>query len=167
MLRRRLFSLVVLTCGWLFAAALAHGQTATGSVQGRVFNPVSKEYVGNAQIRLDGTSKITYSESDGSFSFADVPAGPAAISVSYSGYVTVNDSFTVTAGMPAVREINLVSTAATPPVAKDGVIQLAAFSVASEREGNSKAIMAQRRNMNITTSVSSDIFGDVADGNVG
>jgi hypothetical protein len=39
--------------------------------------------------------------------------------------------------------------------------------VSSEREGNAKAVMDQRRNMDITTSVSSDIFGDVTDGNVG
>src|SRR5256885_11447487 len=51
--------------------------------------------------------------------------------------------------------------------AANGVVQLSAFTVSSEREGNSKAIMAQRRNMNITTSVSSDVFGDVTDGNVG
>jgi TonB-dependent receptor len=67
-----------------------------------------------------------------------------------------------------VREINSTSTAATSTTTgKDGVVQLEAFSVSSAREGNSKAIMAQRRDMNIITSVSSDIFGDVTDGNVG
>ena len=168
MLRRRLPSLIVLICGWLFAATLAHGQTATGSVQGKVFNPVTNEYVRNAEVRLEGTNQVTYTEGDGSFQFPNVAAGPAAIAVSFSGYATVKDSFTVTAGSPAVREINILSTAAPAPVTrKDGVIQLAAFTVDSEREGNAKAIQAQRRNMDITTSVSSDIFGDVTDGNVG
>jgi hypothetical protein len=166
-LRRRLPSLIGLALGWLLSAALIHAQTGTGSVQGRVFNPVSKDYVGNAEVRLDGTNRTTYSESDGSFQFTDVPAGPASITVLFTGYTTVKDSFTVTAGQAAVREINLVSSAAAPAPNKDGVIQLTAFTVASEREGNAKAIQAQRRNMNITTSVSSDIFGDVADGNVG
>ena len=39
--------------------------------------------------------------------------------------------------------------------------------ISSEREGNAKAIMEQRNSMNITNSVASDVFGDVAEGNVG
>jgi hypothetical protein len=155
--------------GWFFSAAALFAQSGgTGSVQGKVFNPVTNEYVRNAEVRLEGTNQVTYTEGDGSFQFPNVAAGPAAIAVSFSGYATVKDSFTVTAGSPAVREINIVSTAAPAPVTrKDGVLQLAAFTVDSEREGNAKAIQAQRRNMDITTSVSSDIFGDVTDGNVG
>jgi TonB-dependent receptor len=139
---------------------------AGGSIQGRVYNPAIGGYVGNAEVRLAGTNQVTYSESDGSFRFDHVPPGPAAITVSFSGYTTVRESFAVTAGQTAVREINLTSTAEAPRKEGD-IVKLAAFTVSSEREGNAKAIMAQRRNMNITTSVSSDIFGDVADGNVG
>ncbi len=153
---------------WLAAALTASAQD-TGTIQGRVFNPVSKEYVRDAEVRLDGTNQVTYTEGDGSFSFANVPAGSAAITVNYTGYNVVKESFTVTAGQAAVREINLTSTAAAPAPAagKDGVVQLQAFTVATEREGNAKAIMSQRRSMSITTSVASDIFGDVTDGNVG
>ena len=154
----------------IFAATLSAQPAPTGSIQGRIYNPVSKEYVRNAEVRLDGTNQVTYSENDGSFQFAGVAAGAAAITVTYTGYITLNESFTVTAGQPAVREVNLISASAAPVTggAKNGeVLQLAAFSVSSEREGNSKAIMDQRRNMNISTSVSSDIFGDVTDGNVG
>ncbi len=153
--------------GWLLAALALHAQPAvTGSIQGRVYNPAAKEYVSNAEVRLDGTNQVTYTESDGTFRFDNVAPGSASITVNYSGYNSVKESFTVTAGQPAVREINLTSTEVA--TRKEGeVVQLAAFSVESEREGNSKAVMAQRRNMNITTSVSSDIFGDVTDGNVG
>jgi TonB-dependent receptor len=158
---------IVLACFWLAAALTAQAQT-TGSIQGRVFNPVTKEYVNNAEIKLEGTNQVTYSESDGSFRFENVPAGQASVSVSFTGYNTVKESFTVTAGQPAVREINISSSVApAAPVVKDGVVQLQAFSVSSTREGNSKAIQAQRRDMNIITSVSSDVFGDVTDGNVG
>ncbi len=160
---------LALVFAWLAAALTAIAQT-TGTIQGRVFNPVSKEYVRDAEVRLDGTNLVTYTEGDGSFSFANVPAGSASITVNYTGYNVVKESFTVTAGQAAVREINLTSTAVAPaaPVAgKDGVVQLQAFTVATEREGNAKAIMSQRRSMAITTSVASDIFGDVTDGNVG
>lgn len=139
-----------------------------GSIQGRVYNPVSKEYVRNAEVRLEGTNQVDFTESDGSFRFTNIPAGPVALTVQFAGYTTYKDAFTVTTGQPAVREINLASSdAKAPATSKDGIVRLTAFSVSSEREGNAKAIMAQRRNMDITTSVSSDIFGDVTDGNVG
>ena len=166
-LPRRSPSFLVLLIAWLLAVGdLCAQPAATGTVQGRVYNPVSKEYVGNAEVRLDGTTQVMFTENDGAFRFDHVPAGPASITVNFTGYITAKESFTVTAGLPAVREINLMSTAAAPQ--REGeVIQLQAFTVSSEREGNSKAIMAQRKNMNISTSVSSDIFGDVTDGNVG
>ena len=152
----------------LILALPARAQSSsTGSIQGRIYNPVLKEYVKNAEVRLTGTNSVAFTEGDGTFQFANVPAGPATVVVNYTGYNTVNEIFTVTAGAATVREINLVSTSAAATAEKDGVTKLQAFTVETEREGNAKAIMAQRRNMNITTSVSSDIFGDVADGNVG
>ena len=162
-------ALFVQIAGLLLSALSLSAQTAaTGSIQGRVYNPVSKQYVNNAEVRLEGTNQITYTASDGTFQFNNVPAGSASVSVAFLGYTTAKESFTVTAGQPAVREINLTSTAATAPgTGKDGIVKLDAFSVSTTREGNAKAIMAQRRDMNITTTVSSDIFGDVTDGNVG
>ena len=152
----------------LWAAAPAQAQSTQGTVQGRVYNPSTKQYVRNAEVRLAGTNQVTYTENDGSFTFSNVPAGTAEVTVSFSGYNTLKESFSVAPGQTATREFNLVSTAdAAAPATKDGVVALAEFTVASEREGNSKAIMAQRRDMNIITSVSSDIFGDVTDGNVG
>ena len=158
--------LLLLGVGCLLFNVAHAAQPGTGTIQGRVYNPVSKEYVRNAEVRLDGTHQVTYTENDGTFQFTNVPAGTASITVDYTGYNSAKETFTVTAGQTAVREISLTSTAATAAT-KDGVVQLSAFTVSSEREGNAKAIMEQRRSMNITTSVSSDIFGDVTDGNVG
>ena len=155
-----------LACSTLILSLSAQ-TAATGTIQGRVYNPATKEYVRNAEVRLEGTSQVDYTENDGSFQFTQVPAGPAAVSVTFTGYNAVSEKLTVTAGQIATREINLTSSATTTPSTKDGVVQLQAFTVSTEREGNAKAIMEQRRNMDITTSVSSDIFGDVTDGNVG
>ncbi|MGH7946311.1 MAG: carboxypeptidase regulatory-like domain-containing protein, partial [Opitutaceae bacterium] len=156
---------VALVFGGLLSGLAVRAQI-TGTVQGRVYNPASKEYVRNAEVRLEGTNQITYTENDGSFEFTNVPAGQATISLTYTGYNPVTETFTVTDGQPAVREINLTSTAGTAAT-KGGVVQLQVYTVSTEREGNAKAIMEQRRNLDITTSVSSDIFGDVTDGNVG
>lgn len=156
----------VLACGCLVAGSL-HGQTpAAGTIQGRVYNPVAREYVRNAEVRLQGTNQVAYTESDGSFQFRQVAPGEATIAVTYTGYHAPDETFTVTSGQIATREVNLTSTAAGPAM-KEGIVKLSTFTVSSEREGNAKAIMDQRRNMDITTSVSSDIFGDITDGNVG
>lgn len=165
---RRLLSFVTFVCVCLAAGALSAQTATTGSIQGRIYNPVSKDYVRDVEVRLEGTNQVAYTEGDGSFQFNGVPAGTASISVAYTGYIPVKETFTVTAGQIAVRDINLTSTSSVAPAAKkEGPIEMQAFTVSSEREGNSKAIAAQRRSMGITTSVASDIFGDVTDGNVG
>ena len=62
--------LLAFAAGWFAAVAAALAQTAgTGSVQGRVYNPGAQEYVRNAEVRLEGTNQVTYTESDGSFQF--------------------------------------------------------------------------------------------------
>src|SRR5689334_10367895 len=122
------------------AALCLRAQTGgTGTIQGRVFNPVSKEYVRNAEVRLEGTQQVVYTENDGSFQFLNVPAGEAKLAVTFTGYNTINETIAVSSGQTAVRELNLTSTAAAPTT-KDGVLQLAAFSVSAEREGNAKAM---------------------------
>ena len=81
---------------WLFlAGSPGVAQPAIGTIQSRVYNPASQEYVRNAEVRRE------------------------------------------------------------------------AFTVSREREGNAKAIMEQRRSLDITTSVASDIFGAVTDNSVG
>ncbi|MEY2880615.1 MAG: hypothetical protein RLZZ15_2995 [Verrucomicrobiota bacterium] len=165
-LRRLLYTVLTAV---IFPALAAAQSPATGAIRGRVFNPGIAQYVSNAEVRLSGTKQVTYTENDGSFQFTGVAPGEATVTVSYSGYEPLRDTFRVTAGDTAVRDLNLTSTAAAPAPAsgKGGPLQLSAFTVSSEREGNSKAVAAQRRSMDITTSVASDIFGDVADGNVG
>jgi iron complex outermembrane receptor protein len=94
-----------------FAPALA-AQSSTGTVNGRIYNPATREYVRNAEIRIAGTSLVTESESDGTFTFPAVPAGSVTLTVTYTGYTAAPDTFTVTAGQTAVREISIASTLA-------------------------------------------------------
>src|SRR5215207_672537 len=150
---------------WLISGGILIAQTSSGSISGRVFNPATGEYVRNAEVRLQGTDRLVSTEGDGSFTLTGVPAGPATISVTYTGYNTVSETLSVSAGQTATREINLTSAGAG--ARGDQTVRMGDFVVSSEREGNAKAIMAQRRNMNITTSVASDVFGELMEGNVG
>src|SRR4051812_2305285 len=92
----------------LAAVLGAQAQTGgTGTVQGRVYNPATKQYIRNAEVRLEGSQQVVYSENDGSFQLLNVPAGEAKVTVNYSGYTPATETFTVAAGQTAVREINL------------------------------------------------------------
>ncbi|MEY2880503.1 MAG: hypothetical protein RLZZ15_2883 [Verrucomicrobiota bacterium] len=147
----------------LAVGALAAIAADTGRVQGRVFNPATGDYVRNAEIRLVGTDRVAYSEEGGFYQLDNVPAGAASLRVSFSGYAPATATVSVTADATAARDFEL-----RPAAAGDGEkVQLSSFVVSGEREGNAKAIMEQRRNMNISTSVAADTFGDVTEGNVG
>ncbi|MDO8542189.1 MAG: TonB-dependent receptor [Opitutaceae bacterium] len=160
-----LASLVIITSTGFSADDVAAAAAATGSIVGRVFNPQTREYVSSAEVRLLGTAVATVTESDGSFRLPQVPPGVAVITVSYTGANTARGTVQVEPGRTATIDFELTSTSAPPP--GEGVVRLGEFVVSSEREGNAKAIMEQRNSMNLTNSVSSDHFGDVAEGNVG
>src|SRR5688572_30034878 len=147
---------------------LALAQPAgTGTITGRVFNPATGEYVRNAQVRVDGTNLAVVSEDGGAFTLTGVAPGTATVVVTFIGYQPITASVNVTAGTTSTRDFELTSTAAGRTPGGDSVVKLSAFTVSSEREGNAKAIMQQRNSMDITNSVASDVFGDVAEGNVG
>ncbi len=147
------------------ASTTAAPASATGTIVGRVFNPATREYVSSAEVRVTGTDLVAVTSSDGYYRLTGVPAGTAALTVTYTGSKAEPLQVSVEAGQTVTRDFELTSTAA--PVAGSDIHKLGAFVVASEREGNAKAIMEQRNSMNLTNSVSSDYFGDVAEGNVG
>jgi hypothetical protein len=138
---------------------------ATGTITGRVLNRTNNEYVSRAEVRVEGTSLVAVTESDGTYRLSPVPAGEVALSVNYIGATTERATVYVEAGRIATRDFEL--TSATDKRPAGDILKLGAFVVSSEREGNAKAIMEQRNSMNVTNSVSSDYFGDVAEGNVG
>jgi TonB-dependent receptor len=165
------FTLRLICLGWLLAAvglppAVFAQSAATGRVVGRVFNPGTGEYVRNAEIRVQGAQNTVYSEEGGVYQLDNVPAGSATLEVAFSGYQTARAAVTVTAGAAVTRDFELVSTL-PKPAGKDEIVLISKFVVTTEREGNAKAIMEQRRNMNISTSVAADSFGDGSEGNVG
>ncbi len=140
-------------------------ERATGTITGRVFNPSTGEYLRNARITVVESQQTTISGDGGEFTLAAVPAGKATLAVDYTGYRAASATLTVPAGGSVNHEFTLVST--LQRAAADGTVKLDAFTVSTEREGSAKAIMDQRRNMNITNTVASDTFGDNAEGNVG
>lgn len=155
--------------GTAAAPAAPAAARATGTVSGRIYNPYTGEYVRNAEVRIEGTQLNAVSEDDGSYSISGVAAGDVVLVVNYTGYREVRLPIALTPGGSLTRDVELQPSLGGRAAAgdKEAPITLEAFVVSSEREGNAKAIMSQRNSMNITNSVASDVFGDVAEGNIG
>lgn len=147
-------------------AADSVSSAAPGVITGFVFNPLTKEYVRDAEVTVEGSSLATTTEENGAYRLVGVPTGEVVLIVRYTGYEPARATLHLSATAGATHNFDL----ARPLVAnasKDEPIVLEGMVVSSEREGNAKAIMSQRRSMDITNSVASDVFGDVAEGNVG
>lgn len=158
------FFLIVIFCS-LFASLRAQ-EGGAGAVTGRVYNPASGQFVRNAQVRIVETGQTAVSGDGGTFRLSPVPAGRVTVEVTFTGYHTETTSAVVSSGQTAQVNFDLRSTLSAG-TAEGDTIRLEQFVVSGEREGNAKAIMEQRNSMNITNSVASDVFGDVAEGNVG
>lgn len=154
----------------LMAAPALFGQGGTGTISGRVYNAATKEYVRNAEVRVDGTPHQVYTEDAGFYRLSGVPAGEVTVTVSYTGAQSSSTKVIVAAGQTATRDIELQSTVlqqSLRPGSTDQVVTLGAFMVSSEREGNAKAIMDQRAALNAKSVVATDNYGDLTMGDVG
>ncbi|HEY9236313.1 MAG TPA: TonB-dependent receptor [Phenylobacterium sp.] len=136
-----------------------------GSVIGRVFDPASGEYMRNAIVRLTtsgGESRATTSGERGEFRLTEVPTGAAQVTVSFMGFADQTLKVDVASGATTNIEISLRRPADAEAVVVEDVIV-----TASVRDGDARAIMSQRESMDIKNSLSSESFGDIAEGNVG
>ncbi len=161
---RLIFSVWLAALSLAFSPAVAAEPRAT--ITGTVLHAARSEFLAFAEVRVAGTDLAAITERDGSYRLANVPAGTHTLVVTYTGTRPERATITVNAGATARRDFELTSAVAEAGVGS-GVQKLDAFVVRSEREGNAKALMEQRRSMNLTNSLSSDVFGDVAEGSVG
>lgn len=149
----------------LIAFPLAAFAQGTGTISGRVFNPTTGEYIRNAEVRIPGTQIAATTDTGGYYTLHNVPAGEVTVTVNYTGFESAPQVLNVASGSIATRDFELKGLASTRRA--DDVVQLGQFVVATEREGNAKAIMDQKAAMNVKTVVATDSFGDIAEGNIG
>lgn len=150
------------------AAEMTAASEETGSIAGRIVNQGSGSYVRNAEVRVQGTELVVYSEEGGFYKLVNVPEGEATVSVSYTGTQGASAKVTVVGGAQAQRDFELqgLSLGRTPE-AGDKVLTMEALVVSTEREGRAKAIMEQRAALNAKSVVASDNYGDLTMGDVG
>ncbi|GAC1379925.1 MAG: TonB-dependent receptor [Hymenobacter sp.] len=82
----------------------------TGSVSGRVTDS-KNEGIPGATVLIEGTTLGSSSNSDGSYSIQNVPAGPRTLVITFVGYNTVRLPITVTPGQNAVASTSLTENA--------------------------------------------------------
>ncbi len=155
---------------WVLAAAglaavfvtVVSGQSAaTGSITGRVLNQGTAEYLRNAIVSVEGTTLSTTAEAGGVFSLQGVPAGPQRVKFVYSGLDTKVETVNVVAGQSVTLDVTLTNAEYA------STIKLSEFVVATEREGNAKAIMEQKQSIESKRVLATDTFGSISEGNVG
>jgi|LakMenEpi03Aug12_release.lakeMendotaPanAssembly.Ray.scaffolds.fasta_scaffold71260_2 TonB-dependent receptor len=142
----------------LLTAVGALAQPGPGSIEGRIVNARTGEFLEGARVRLGTSGVEAFSDAGGFYQLAPVPAGPAQVSVFYTGLPTITLQVQVTGGQPARLDASLGGSA----------VQLDAFRVATSREmdASALAINEQRFASNIKNVLSTEEFGNVAEGNV-
>lgn len=153
---------------WLsFSFPAVAQNSALGTIEGRVFNPGTGEYLELARIRVEGTALETLSDAAGQFRLTNVPPGLAKVSAFRTGAVAQTRSVAVAAGQTAALNFELSVSQAAP--AADGAVKLEKFVIGTSREmdGAAIAINTQRFAPNIMNVLTADEFGPVASGNVG
>ena len=137
-------------------------QAGAGIVRGRIFNTATGEYVRNAEVRVEGTGIVVYSEDDGDFRLTGVPAGDVTVVVKYTGLQEAKAVATVSAGQAATVDFTL---APQSYAAKDGEVE--AVMIVARRDGQAAAIMERRASTNAKNVVAADNFGALTMGDVG
>jgi iron complex outermembrane receptor protein len=146
---------------FIFAlSAAAQSQPAsTGSLTGQVSNKATQSYLEGAVVTVTvaGGERVAVTSREGRYRIDGLPAGPVAVSVSYSGLDASEQRVAISAGSVATNNVELTST----------IYQLEKYVVAGEREGTAKAESLQKAAPNVKSILASDTFGNFADGNVG
>ncbi len=156
----------------LATAALTAQSPATGTLEGRIFDPARAGYLERARVTLEGTSLETFTDETGQYRFTNVPAGTARVKVFFTGLAPYAAAVPVTAGQVAQHDITLTATTSAPrkPGAPaDAVVTLSDFVVATSKDmdGAAIAINEQRFARTIMNVVAADEFGTVVDGTPG
>ncbi|MSU48389.1 MAG: hypothetical protein EXS37_04730 [Opitutus sp.] len=160
---------------WLFAAVLvalpgsAPAQsTATGGIEGRVFNSRTDQYLEKARVTIDGTLLETFTNVGGDYQFYNVPAGPVTVRAYYTGLDALGEAAVVAPGQVVRRDFDLAARSEkSGPGA--GPIKLDKFVVSTSKQMDAAAlaINEQRFARNIKTVVASDEFGSVVENDPG
>lgn len=126
-------------------------------------DPATGDYLLNAVVQVTdaaGVRRTVTSGEAGRFRLSGLAEGLAHISVSYTGFSRHTSQILIQDHGTAEVALNLVRRQEDGAVAIDDIVV-----TASARDADARAIMAQRKSMNITEVLSSESYGDIGDTN--
>jgi TonB-dependent receptor len=143
--------------------AASAATTSTGSIEGRVMNVASGDFLSRARVTVAGTAAEAYTDDRGEYRLTSVPAGRAEVRVNFTGFAEQARSVEVSSGQVVRADFRLAapSTRGTPATGEE-VVQLDAFTVVDkELTAQAVALHEQRSAPNIKSVVAADEFGDL------
>ena len=145
----------------------AEGSRSTGSIQGRVKNAVTGQYLNNARVTVAGTDIVTFTDQTGGYQVVGVPRGPVTLEVFYTDLDVQRIPIDVAPGQVATRDVELTSVSRYG--ADPNVVRINPYVVISEKEADAAALATneQRFAPNLKNVVSTDSLGDTTGNNVG
>ncbi len=154
-LRNHVHWIVVLLVlvGIVMAPSTSRAQQ-TGQINGRVSDADTKDYLPTANVMLKGTGLGASTDRTGQYRIQNVPAGQYEMIIRYIGYEEQTVSVTVAAGGTVTKDVAL----------KTGVVQLSGIQIDGLREGQNKALNAQKSSdkiMNVVAAEQIVSFPDV------
>jgi TonB-dependent receptor len=129
---------------------------ATGFVVGQVSNAATGAFLEGAEVAVEGSRVSVLTDREGRYELA-LPPGMTTLVVRYTGLEPNKITLDVKGDARITQNVEMNS----------GVYKLDAVTVSSYREGSAYAITRQREAPNVKNVVSSDSFGNIADGNIG
>ena len=157
----------LLFCALGVSIAMAQ-ESKPGAIEGRVLNRGTGDYLERAWVTVEGSALETFTDAQGQFHLANVPAGMAKVKVFYTGLAADPATVSVAAGQTARQDFELAGFTLRPAV-DNAPVKLTKFVVSSSKEidGAAIAINEKRFAADIRNVVAADEFGPMADGNVG
>ncbi|MDQ8184491.1 TonB-dependent receptor [Pelagicoccus sp. SDUM812002] len=135
------------------SASVVYSQSA--KIVGRVTDEVVDLALGGALVQVLNSEVKSYTDDQGNFVLANVPAGERAIRVSYLGYETT-ETFVEVPSSGTVRADVAFSS---------DVVELDAFQVQGALVGTARALNSQRAADSLSNIVASDEIGNFPDQN--
>jgi iron complex outermembrane recepter protein len=149
--------------------AAQHAQQNSGSITGRVLNVTNGNYLNNARVTVEGTTLEAFTNEFGEYRLVNVTPGAVTLRANFTGLTSRTASITVAPGQRATQDFDLSRGDIAAQTGQGDAVVLDAFVIASTKEmsGREMALNEQRFAANLKNVVSSDEFGDMAEGNVG
>jgi hypothetical protein len=137
----------------------------SGALRGRVLNTATGDYLRNAEVRIEGSRNVAYTQEGGHFQLTGIPAGDITVLVKYTGLQESRSTVSIEAGKTGTLDIALKAPSF---VAGGGeATDLDMIKVTASRDGQASAIMERRAAMNAKNVVAADNYGALTMGDVG